>query len=269
MGYTRNTKSSTPKFREMLTVNALCLGATLLFLSSDVTAFSLYPHVARLHGVHRSLSCPEATCRVPATQTLQMNAGNNKDVDASRRQLTKDAATMAAGLLFNAVQPADAFAKDKGMYPLIGDESIMAPKAHGTSEKPVQQKLRWGCNTKLADGICSYNRDFAEFAGYWESTSFLKEAPRDQAITFYDSVTGKPLFVAPKDRSFEEFVAESKVHGWPSFRDQEVVWDSVRCLPGGETVSLAGTHLGHNLPDKKGNRYCINLVSVAGMPAQT
>jgi peptide methionine sulfoxide reductase MsrB len=31
-------------------------------------------------------------------------------------------------------------------------------------------------------------------------------------------------------------------------------------------VSLAGTHLGHNLPDKKGNRYCINLVSCAGRP---
>jgi peptide methionine sulfoxide reductase MsrB len=33
-------------------------------------------------------------------------------------------------------------------------------------------------------------------------------------------------------------------------------------------VSLAGTHLGHNLPDSKGNRYCINLVSVAGYPEQ-
>ncbi len=34
-------------------------------------------------------------------------------------------------------------------------------------------------------------------------------------------------------------------------------------LPDGEAVSVAGTHLGHNLPDGKGNRYCINLVSVA------
>jgi peptide methionine sulfoxide reductase MsrB len=31
---------------------------------------------------------------------------------------------------------------------------------------------------------------------------------------------------------------------------------------------LAGTHLGHNLPDKKGNRYCINLVSIAGRPLE-
>lgn len=55
--------------------------------------------------------------------------------------------------------------------------------------------------------------------------------------------------------------------GWPSFRDNEVVWDNVRVLKNsGETVSIDGTHLGHNLPDRKGNRYCINLVSVAGSP---
>jgi peptide methionine sulfoxide reductase MsrB len=38
-------------------------------------------------------------------------------------------------------------------------------------------------------------------------------------------------------------------------------------LPNGEAVSTAGTHLGHNLPDRTGNRYCINLVCVAGRPA--
>jgi peptide methionine sulfoxide reductase MsrB len=27
------------------------------------------------------------------------------------------------------------------------------------------------------------------------------------------------------------------------------------------------SHQGHNLPDRKGNRYCINLVSIAGTPA--
>ena len=43
-------------------------------------------------------------------------------------------------------------------------------------------------------------------------------------------------------------------------------WDNVRCLKNGEVVSVDGTHLGHNLPDDKGNRYCINLVSIAGYP---
>ena len=42
----------------------------------------------------------------------------------------------------------------------------------------------------------------------------------------------------------------------------QVNWDYVRVLPDGECVSVDGTHLGHNLPDRSGNRYCINLVSV-------
>lgn len=86
-------------------------------------------------------------------------------------------------------------------------------------------------------------------------------------VTFYDSVTGKPLFMAPIGRSKEEFIQESEIHGWPSFRDSEVVWENVRVLkPSGETVSVDGTHLGHDLPDRRGNRYCINLVSIAGKP---
>jgi len=80
-------------------------------------------------------------------------------------------------------------------------------------------------------------------------------------------VSGKPLFIAPRGRTFQQFLDESKAHGWPSFRDEEVVWENMRCLgKKGESISVDGTHLGHNLPDKKGNRYCINLVSVAGQP---
>lgn len=66
----------------------------------------------------------------------------------------------------------------------------------------------------------------------------------------------------------EDFVIESKKHGWPSFRDEEVNWDYVRCLKDGECISTTGTHLGHNIPDGSGNRYCINLVSVAGQPEE-
>lgn len=46
----------------------------------------------------------------------------------------------------------------------------------------------------------------------------------------------------------------------------KVNWDNVRVLKNGETVSIDGTHLGHNLPDNYGRRYCINLVSIAGNP---
>eukprot|EP00562_Extubocellulus_spinifer_P005593 CAMPEP_0178517134 /NCGR_PEP_ID=MMETSP0696-20121128/25523_1 /TAXON_ID=265572 /ORGANISM="Extubocellulus spinifer, Strain CCMP396" /LENGTH=188 /DNA_ID=CAMNT_0020147533 /DNA_START=246 /DNA_END=812 /DNA_ORIENTATION=- len=156
---------------------------------------------------------------------------------------------------------------------VMGDESIMSKKAHGTSAVPVQQNLRWNCNGRRADQICNFNRHYAEPSGYWEQTTFLKEAGAaaggpSEPIKFYDSNTGKLLFEAPKGRSFEEFVKESRAHGWPSFRDNEVNWDYVRVLPNGETISVDGTHLGHNLPDGKGSRYCINLVSVAGNPVE-
>jgi len=173
----------------------------------------------------------------------------------------------------------------------------MSKKEHGTSRTPVQQNLRWNCDRETADRwvgfrnhhvifcsdsysssplqrICNFNRHYAEHSGYFETTSFPKSEEARQAsiankpITFYDSNSGKPLFQAPICRTWDDFFQESQSHGWPSFRDQEVIWDNVRVLPDGETVSVDGTHLGHNLPDAKGSRYCINLVSVAGRPLE-
>eukprot|EP00427_Karlodinium_veneficum_P023120 CAMPEP_0169100914 /NCGR_PEP_ID=MMETSP1015-20121227/21347_1 /TAXON_ID=342587 /ORGANISM="Karlodinium micrum, Strain CCMP2283" /LENGTH=192 /DNA_ID=CAMNT_0009161899 /DNA_START=226 /DNA_END=804 /DNA_ORIENTATION=- len=187
----------------------------------------------------------------------------------SRQGLVRNtaAALVGAGMAWNradlafAEMPREAYA----------DESIMKQKAHGTTENPVQKNLLYGVDRKIADRICSYNRRWAEQAGYWEETSFpekfLATASETQPVTFYDSVTGKPLFRAPVGRTAEEFLKESKYHGWPSFRDEEVVWENMRVLRDGEAVSVDGTHLGHNLPDRRGNRYCINLVSVSGQPA--
>ncbi len=53
----------------------------------------------------------------------------------------------------------------QGIYPILGEESIMKEKAHGTSATPVQKDLRWKCDVNTADRICNYNRHFAEFAG--------------------------------------------------------------------------------------------------------
>lgn len=85
--------------------------------------------------------------------------------------------------------------------PLVyGADDIMSPKEHGTSSAPVQETLRYGVSRSLADKICSFNRVFAEMGGYFEgSTSFEKDvrhivASTGGPITFYDSVTGKPLF---------------------------------------------------------------------------
>jgi peptide methionine sulfoxide reductase MsrB len=143
----------------------------------------------------------------------------------------------------------------------------MKPKAHGTTDQPVSKNLKWGCDHKTADNICSFNRHYAEHSGYLEETTWLQEVDKSKETTYYDSVSGKPLFIAPRGRTFQEFENESKRHGWPSFRDEEVVWENVRVLETGhEVVSASGTHLGHLLPDKKGNRYCINLVCIAGNP---
>lgn len=44
----------------------------------------------------------------------------------------------------------------------------------------------------------------------------------EEPITFYDSVSGKPLYIAPQGRTWDQFIKESEKHGWPSFRDDEV-----------------------------------------------
>mmetsp|Transcript_29220 Transcript_29220/g.43325 ORF Transcript_29220/g.43325 Transcript_29220/m.43325 type:complete len:86 (+) Transcript_29220:216-473(+) len=84
----------------------------------------------------------------------------------------------------------------------------MNKKAHGTSHTPVQQNLRWGYDSKLANDICNFNRHYAEHSGYFSRDSeFLKEENNDSGeITFYDSNTGKPLFIGPKGRTWDAFV---------------------------------------------------------------
>eukprot|EP00933_Yihiella_yeosuensis_P017986 TRINITY_DN14942_c0_g1_i1.p1 TRINITY_DN14942_c0_g1~~TRINITY_DN14942_c0_g1_i1.p1 ORF type:complete len:217 (+),score=26.37 TRINITY_DN14942_c0_g1_i1:72-653(+) len=157
---------------------------------------------------------------------------------------------------------------DSAPQEIKGSDSIMSQKAHGTCPRPVMKPLRWKADYETADRICCFNRHYAEMSGSFRGTGFpaaVQAADAEgQTITFYDSVTGKPLFIAPKGRSWKDFEKESLAHGWPSFRDEEVVKENVRVLSDGETVSVDGTHLGHNLPDSRGNRYCINLVSVAG-----
>ena len=180
---------------------------------------------------------------------------------------TPSAATSAAGLV--TATPGVVW----GGSPVSANESIMSEKAHGTSDTPVQSKLRFECDVATADRICNFNRHYAEHAGYMMSTKWIRELHRaeregEKAVEFFDSNTGEPLFRAPLGRNYEKFIIESKNHGWPSFRDAEVNWGKVRVLPNGECISVDGTHLGHNLPDDKGNRYCINLVSVAGFPNQ-
>ena len=116
--------------------------------------------------------------------------------------------------------------------------------------------------TRSAGAPRSFNRHYAEPSGYYYSQgrTFVQEMSATEVpITFHDAVDGKPLFVAPLGRSGKDFLKESHTHGWPSFRNDEVVWENVRCLPDGEVISTTGTHLGHNIPDEKGHRFCINV----------
>ena len=62
----------------------------------------------------------------------------------------------------------------------------------------------------------------AEKAGYADGLNFYSRLD-GEVTTFYDSVCGVPLFRAPVGRSFAAWRAESKSHGWPSFRPEETL----------------------------------------------
>ena len=146
-------------------------------------------------------------------------------------------------------------------------EELTKPNVHGSC-KSVPRNLKWGLVAQVASNIGCFNRKGAEPSGSFAHADFLTAARAAAKLTFYDSADPRtPLFVAPVNRTMEEFLEESIKHGWPSFRDEELVQENVRVLrgAGGEVVSRAGTHLGHNLPDAR-SRYCINLVSIAGDP---
>ena len=125
----------------------------------------------------------------------------------------------------------------------------MSQKAHGTSDFPVMQNLRFNVDWGTADKIVNFNRHYAEHKGYLDTVDWIQHLNKEGTTTFYDSVTGKPLFEAPKGRTLEAFIEESRKHGWPSFRDEEVIKENLRELEDSEMVSLTGSHLGHNIPD--------------------
>ena len=105
-----------------------------------------------------------------------------------------------------------------------GPDSLMDDKGGTSCVGPVQEGLRWEVDQELAERIACHNRRYAEYAGYWTAeTTFLAEAEGADEIEFFDSVTGKLLFVAPRGRTMEAFLEESRHHGWPSFREEETI----------------------------------------------
>mmetsp|Transcript_3755 Transcript_3755/g.4654 ORF Transcript_3755/g.4654 Transcript_3755/m.4654 type:complete len:163 (+) Transcript_3755:50-538(+) len=152
--------------------------------------------------------------------------------------------------------------------------ALVVSRAYGfwgmDSTNCLQKDLRFGAqalvNAGFSDVCCKVPQNFAEPAGSLNKVSFWQEVEEGGRVTFYDAQCGIPLFKAPKGRSMKDFKAESERHGWPSFREAEVVKKNVEIKEDGEVVSTCGTHLGHNLPDALGNRYCIDLLCIAGNP---
>mmetsp|Transcript_43698 Transcript_43698/g.79746 ORF Transcript_43698/g.79746 Transcript_43698/m.79746 type:complete len:173 (-) Transcript_43698:109-627(-) len=150
---------------------------------------------------------------------------------------------------------------------LSGCEGGQEPNCDG----PIMANLQFGTekHRDTADDICCHNSMYAERSGLFQELGLFSQLDSDGVNTFYDSVCGRPLFRAPIGRSFQEWKEESEAHGWPSFREAEVVKSNIKVFADGEVQSICGVHLGHNLPDSKGDRYCIDLVCIAGEPNTT
>ena len=124
-------------------------------------------------------------------------------------------------------------------------------------------------NESLATAVCcdARNELYAEPQGlYAELNLFAQLDPGGAATTFYDSACGLPLFRAPVNRTLADFEADTRAHGWPSFREAEVVRENVRTNQPkpGLVTSACGTHLGTYDPDAQGPRWCIDLACVSG-----
>ena len=153
-------------------------------------------------------------------------------------------------------------------------EVLMRSGVSGSCSSEVQPRLRWQLNRSLAEQISCHNRRGAEPSGLWASTPLLQQLediPRHETVAFYDSVSGKPLFRAPRGRTVQEFINESRAHGWLSFRDDELVREHVRVLHNGEVVSLSGVRISATCcpTDRTGTALTRCLSRVCGAQAST
>ena len=213
-------------------------------------------HHDRLGALHRYIA---HAYTVSSPLRMSQSASSSSSSSSSRRDFFGGATTTAAaaaaavgaGVLAAPLPGLSSAAVAAGIpRTALGSESIMSPKAHGTTEKSVQGDLKFAVNNQLADRICSFNRRFAEPAGSYRGTTFEKEflsaASEAKPLTFYDSVTGKPLFRVPAGTSPESSRPRA-VRRAEFFRDDEVVWENAH-LRDGESVSVDDA-LRHNLPD--------------------
>jgi hypothetical protein len=112
------------------------LGTPQTMTKPSIYLTALFGLLVRSHGV--------------AAFGLQ-NSQPSSNADVSRRNFLQSAGAAAASsaVLF----PQSSQAIDVGGKIRYGDESIMSPKEHGTSAKPVQSELLYGVSNKLADKV--------------------------------------------------------------------------------------------------------------------
>jgi len=163
--------------------------------------------------------------------------------------------------------------------------AALPPTQFNTCKNPVQPNLRYAISTRttpevpvtvdayesLATAACcdSRARSFGEPQFLFDSPDislFSKMEVTPGPTTFYDPVCGIPLFRAPLNRTFEDFKADTREHGWPSFREGEIFLDNLIVSSDNELHTACGTHLGTYLPDARGPRWCIDLSCIAGNP---
>lgn len=134
----------------------------------------------------------------------------NEPTDKTRARVVHSTlANVAMMILSNSYGASPVYAREDVPTSTVGgtiqygkDKDLMYPKAHGTTMQRVQSSLRFGItDDKLADRICSYNRHFAEYAGYFLDQSNLKDmilsTDRKQPIVFYDRYV---LLISPASR---------------------------------------------------------------------
>jgi len=162
----------------------------------------------------------------------------------------------------------------------------LIPDDYKTCSGAVQDGLRFNMSSRtqayglavpvsdgesLAEAVCCDSRvkPYAEpqYTYVAPDISLYEHLDESGVTTFYDSVCGLPLFMAPMNRTLDEFKADTDEHGWPSFRPEEVVEENiVTDEETGYVTSACGTHLGSFLPDAEGDRWCIDLSCVSGNP---
>ena len=106
-----------------------------------------------------------------------------------------------------------------------------------------------------------------ERAGRWTSTAFSRSTRRRRwrRAGRSPSTTASPgCALQGADRSVvARLCAREPRARLAVLPRRELLPAYVRICPTANLQSVNGTHLGHNLPDGKGNRYCINLCSAA------